>query len=112
MVSSDSGPGARLSGLTQLVTEVACNPEFARWLFDSPAAALEAVRRSPSAVLGPGLPGREFDVPAIPLSDAECCAVVGFGARTVPQLAQAVRLWTSQPGPVASRQNATFATAC
>jgi hypothetical protein len=78
------------SPLSQLVTEAACNPRFARWLFTNPSSALNAVRYDPRGILGPSLPGPEFDVPAIGLTDAECRAVIAAQARSVAQLADAV----------------------
>ena len=75
------------------MTEVACNPRFASWLFASPGSALDALRANPSQVLGPGLPGPEFEVPAIHLSDSERLAVISFQARTLAELADAVCTW-------------------
>jgi hypothetical protein len=82
--------------LTQLVTEVACNPAFGRWLFTHPASALAAIRDDASNALGPGLPGPEFEVPAIVLNEAQYRAVLSFGARTLTQLANAVRAWEQE----------------
>jgi hypothetical protein len=73
------------------VTEAACNPQFARWLFAAPRDALRAVRENATQVLGTGLPGPEFEVPAIPLSDADCRAVIALQVRDVSQLASAVQ---------------------
>jgi len=84
---------ARASALALLVTEVACNPRFANWLFASPVSALDALRANPSQALGPGLPGPEFDVPALHLSDAERLAVISFQAHTLAELAEAVHTW-------------------
>ena len=72
------------------MTEAACNPRFARWLFSNPSSALNAVRFDPRSALGPGLPGPEFDIPAIGLTDAECRAVIAARAQSVTQLADVV----------------------
>ena len=89
----ESGRFAAAPALADLVIEVACNPAFAQWLFTNPAEALDAVRRNPSGALGPGLPGPEFAVPAIDLSDADCRAVLSLGARSLPELAAGVLAW-------------------